>query len=96
VTERTIVVSGQRCVWVTSTVDGADHAMTDEAMAAGLAAKCGVFLALCSADVVAAPMVAPPGQRCVRCQAFVHPQPAPCVAPARRRWVGWLSGWRRG
>jgi hypothetical protein len=96
VTERTGVVSGRRCVWVTSTVDGADHAMTDKAMAAGLAAKRGVFLAVCSASVVAAPMIAPPGQPCARCQAFVHPQLTPRVVPVRRRRVGWLSGWWRG
>lgn len=96
VSERTGVVFGQQRIWVTSTADGADHAVTDAAMAAGLAARQGMFLALCGACVVAAAMVAPPGRRCARCQAFAQPQPTPRMTSTRGRLAGWLSGRRRG
>jgi hypothetical protein len=85
------VVSEPRWVWVTSTVDGVDHAVTDTAMATGLAARRGLFLASCGTGIAAAAMVTPPGQRCMRCQAFIHPQPTSQSAPTRRRLVGWLS-----
>jgi hypothetical protein len=95
VSKRTGVVCEQRWVWVTSTVDGADHAVTDTAMAAGLAARQGLFLASCGTGVAAAAMVTPPGQRCTQCQAFIHPQPTSQSAATRRRLVGWLSTrWR--
>jgi hypothetical protein len=87
------VVSYRRWVWVTSIADGADHALTEAAMATGLAARQGMFLALCGTGVVAAAMVAPPGQRCARCHACIHPPPALRTTPTRRRLVGWLSGW---
>ena len=54
------VVSVPRWVWVTSTVDGADHAVADTAMATGLAAGRGLFLASCGTGVTAAAMVTPP------------------------------------
>jgi hypothetical protein len=47
VSKRAGVVFGPRWVWVTSTVDGADHVVADPAMAAGLAAGQGLFLASC-------------------------------------------------
>ena len=97
-TEKTGVVSGRPWVWVTSTVDGADHLVTDVAMAAGLAARRGMFLALCGASVVAAAMVTPPGHWCAPCQALAQPliTPRSLTASRRRRLVGWLSGWWRG
>jgi hypothetical protein len=86
------VVPDRQWVWVTSTADGADHAVTDAAMTAGLTARQGLFLALCGTEVITAALVTPPGQRCAQCQALIRPQPAPRMAPARRRLIGWLSG----
>lgn len=53
-------------VWVTG-VDGADHAVADEVMAATVAAGTGEYRALCEAVVLPASMLVPPARRCPRC-----------------------------
>lgn len=53
-------------VWVTG-VDGADHAVADEVMAATVAAGTGEYRALCDAVVLPASMLVPPARRCPRC-----------------------------
>jgi hypothetical protein len=61
----------ERLMWVTSTGKPVDHALTDDAMAAGMASQ-GVYLGLCGIQFVAAPMAAAPGPRCATCWQFVQ------------------------
>src|SRR5207248_53665 len=56
-----------RVVWVTCALDGADHAVTDECMAAGISSDTGLYEAVCGALFVAAPMVYPPCPQCRPC-----------------------------
>jgi hypothetical protein len=54
-------------------VDGtADHAVTDEAMMAGVTAGTGTYEAVCGAVFLSAALVCPPCRRCQRCLAFLH------------------------
>lgn len=92
--------SGVRPIWMTSTMDGAEHAIMDEQMTAGLAAGRGVYAALCGAQVIAASLAAPPGRRCARCVAFLRARASlrdlASPAPAQRWWRKQMLGWRRG
>lgn len=54
-------------IWMT-TVDGRDHAVTDEEIAASK----GVYRTVCAGNVLPAPLVAAPGPRCPRCVAAVR------------------------
>jgi len=56
--------------WVTSAVAPVDHAVTDDAMATGMAAR-GEFVAVCGAQFFSAPMAADPGPVCANCRRFV-------------------------
>jgi hypothetical protein len=59
-------------IWVTC-VDGAiDHAVTDEAMTAGVTSGTGTYQAVCGALFLCAPLVCPPRPSCPRCLAFLH------------------------
>lgn len=62
---------GARVVWVTCALDGADHAVTDDRMAAGISSDTGLYEALCGARFAAAPMVYPPCPLCRTCLAFL-------------------------
>jgi hypothetical protein len=53
-------------VWVTG-VDGADHAVADEVMAATIAAGSGEYRAWCEAVVLPASMLVPPARQCSGC-----------------------------
>lgn len=93
-----VVSSPLRSVWVTA-VDGADHAVTDDEMAAGRVH--GRYVALCGVRVVAVAMATAPGRRCERCLVFLRARATlrELAAPTRRRRRGlcaWRSGWRRG
>lgn len=68
--------------WLTS-VDGMDHAVTDEMMAAGVRSCRGQFSTVCQDVVTAAFLVVPPGRRCPRCWEALTPTPAE-PEPARR------------
>lgn len=59
-------------VWVTCVVDGADHAVSDADMSAGVAAGHGQYRAICGDDVVSAALTAPPGRWCARCVAVLR------------------------
>lgn len=71
VTERTGVVSGRHLGMGNVHADGVDHAVIDEAIAAGLAAKRGMFLALVRRGVVTAAMITT-RTRCARCRAVTR------------------------
>jgi hypothetical protein len=61
-----------RMSWVTSVADNADHAVTDDAMVAGMST--GVYEAVCGAGFVPAAMIEPPRPPCSRCVAFLRAQ----------------------
>ncbi|MDQ3885726.1 MAG: hypothetical protein M3308_01595 [Actinomycetota bacterium] len=60
---------GPRTTPVTSVADGRSHRVTDDAYAAGWAARNGRYVALCGHRVVAAALVCPPGPDCYGCAA---------------------------
>ena len=57
---------------MTSTADGRDHLISDQATATGLAAGHGEYVAICGRVVVAAPLVLPPGPTCLDCETALH------------------------
>lgn len=61
-----------RPVTVTSTADGRDHLLSEQATAAGSAPGHGRHLALCGHLVTAAPLVVPPGPTCWDCETALH------------------------
>ena len=61
-----------RSITVTSTADGRDHLISEQAPAAGLAPGHGSYLALCGHLVIAAPLAAPPGPTCRACETALH------------------------
>jgi hypothetical protein len=87
-----------RSVWVASTVDSAEHAVTDTDMAAG---RChGEYSALCGAQVAPAPLIASSSRRCQRCVSFVRAwatlRDLATETRTQHRHRGWLSRWRHG
>lgn len=69
--ETTAPLPKERVLWVTSTGKPVDHALTDVAMAAGMASR-GVYLGLCGIQFFAAPMTTAPGPRCTTCWRFLR------------------------
>lgn len=57
--------------WVTS-LDGVDHAVTDEECTVRLLENRGVFVAVCGAVFLPGPMEGEPGPPCPRCVAFLR------------------------
>ncbi|MGQ0773894.1 MAG: hypothetical protein ACT4NY_05670 [Pseudonocardiales bacterium] len=83
---------------VTSTVDGRDHLVGEQAMTVGLLAGHGDYLAICGRVVVAAPMVVPPGRTCWECETARHRSIIVGTGRTRRRRrgvVAWLLRRRR-
>lgn len=70
---------------LTSTADGRDHLISEQATAAGLAAGRGEYVALCGHLVMAAPLVVPPGPTCVDCEAAQHRITTTSIASAQHR-----------
>ncbi|MDP8932412.1 MAG: hypothetical protein M3O70_28655 [Actinomycetota bacterium] len=52
---------------LTCSVDGLAHLVSEDALAAGLSAASGLYVARCGHQVAAAPLVSPPGPPCPRC-----------------------------
>jgi hypothetical protein len=69
-------VSGSRygvaLTWMTCAIDRTEHAITDEAFAAGRDVGGGRYLALCGRHVVSASMLSAPLSRCSACVRVVH------------------------
>ncbi|MGQ0773897.1 MAG: hypothetical protein ACT4NY_05685 [Pseudonocardiales bacterium] len=81
---------------LTSTTDGRDHLVSAHAMTSGLVAGHGDYLALCGRVLVAAPMVAPPGQTCFDCETARHRITISNIGRRPRRGlVARLLRWRR-
>ena len=57
---------------MTSTADGRDHLLSEQATTAGLVAGHGEYTALCGRLVVAASLVTPPGRTCLDCETALH------------------------
>lgn len=61
--------SASQVVPVTSVTDGRDHAVTLDAMAAGIQSGTGRYSAICRAIIEPAALAAPPGLSCPACRA---------------------------
>ncbi|CAM3408414.1 DUF3039 domain-containing protein [Kibdelosporangium persicum] len=61
-----------RPMWVVSIVDDAEHAVTRDDLAAGIASGSGTYRALCQATVIPPSMTEPPGSRCPYCTAVLR------------------------
>ncbi|MGH3913526.1 MAG: hypothetical protein ACRDTC_08960 [Pseudonocardiaceae bacterium] len=70
---------------MTSTGDGRNHLISEQATATGLAAGHGEYIALCGHLVVAAPLVVPPGATCFDCETALHRMTTTSVTTHRRR-----------
>ncbi|MGH3921323.1 MAG: hypothetical protein ACRDTT_00300 [Pseudonocardiaceae bacterium] len=64
--------SSVRPTTLTSTVDGRDHLISEQATAAGLAAGRGAYHAMCGRRVLAALLVVAPGPTCLDCETALH------------------------
>ncbi len=74
---------------VTSTVDGRDHLLGEQATTAGLVAGHGEYTALCGRPVVAASLVTPPGPTCLDCETALHRATTTSTTSHRRE--GWVT-----
>jgi hypothetical protein len=75
--------------WVTSEVDGLEHAVTDEEMTAGINGFRSNYEAVCRHAFMPLPMVCPAGPRCARCLMFLRAKR--CERPAWHRRPGWFA-----
>ncbi len=57
---------------MTSTADGRDHLLSQQATTAGLVAGHGKYTALCGRLVIAASLMTPPGPTCLDCETALH------------------------
>ena len=56
-------------IWITG-IDGAEHLISEPAVALGRLVGAGRYVAACARLMTAAAMVTPPDRRCVRCAGF--------------------------
>jgi len=70
---------------MTSTADGRDHLLSQQATTAGLVAGHGRYTALCGRPVVAASLVTPPGPTCLDCETALHRSTTTSTTSHRRR-----------
>ena len=78
---------------VTSTVDGRDHLLNEQATTVGLVAGHGEYTALCGRQVVAVSLVTPPGPTCLDCETALHRATTTSTTSHRRH--GWMVRLRR-
>src|SRR5205085_9388543 len=77
----------------TCTVDGLDHAVSDDATASGLAARQGIYTALCGHQVHVTALASSAGPPCPHCAQLVKDVTLPTASPRRhrhRRRASWL------
>ena len=74
---------------MTSTADGRDHLLSQQATTAGLVAGHGKYTALCGRLVVAAALVTPPGSTCLDCETALHRSTTTSTTSHRRQ--GWVA-----
>ena len=82
---------GRRAVWVTSGMDGTEHAVSDEQMTAGLVGQTGVYVARCGERCVAASMVAPALLRCSDCLLQLRPGRHRAELPRGGPLLRWMN-----
>ena len=70
---------------MTSTADGRDHLLSEQATTAGVVAGHGEYTALCGRLVVAASLVTPPGPTCLDCETALHRSTTTSTTSHRRR-----------
>jgi hypothetical protein len=70
---------------MTSTADGRNHLLSQQATTAGLVAGHGKYTALCGRVVVAASLVTPPGPTCLDCETALHRSTTTSTTSHRRR-----------
>jgi len=70
---------------MTSTADGRDHLLSEQATTAGLVAGHGEYTALCGRLVVAASLVTPPGPTCLDCETALHRSTTTSTTSHRRQ-----------
>lgn len=73
--------------WMTCAEDRSEHAVTDEAFAAGRERNLGIYQAVCGHQVSPTPMACPPGPRCRACVG--------AIAITRRRPPPRKTAWSR-
>lgn len=74
-------------VWLTSTADRRDHAVTDTEMESGVTAGQGEYHTVCGHLVHVGSLHDAPGPRCIRCRAATEPP----KRRRKRRRFGWLA-----
>jgi hypothetical protein len=79
---------------LTCTMDGLDHAVSDDAAASGLAARQGIYTALCGHRVHVTALASSAGPSCPRCTELVN-QVAPPTASLRRHRPRHQRAWLR-
>jgi hypothetical protein len=70
---------------MTSTADGRDHLLSQQATTAGLVAGHGKYTALCGRLVMAASLMTPPGPTCLDCETALHRSTTASTTSHRRR-----------
>jgi hypothetical protein len=96
------LLHGLKTISMTCVVDGKAHEITDDAVAAGHAARAGNYCALCGHRVLPAPLIERGGAPCQNCLATLHagrrPErrdgrtPGQHRHPVARRGLSWLRG----
>lgn len=73
-------------VWMISSTDYRDHAVTKTSLEVGLTAGFGHFLAMCGHTVIVCSLYEPPGPVCPNCRRQLT---APRSRPRRTWWRRW-------
>lgn len=76
---------------MTSSLDGRDHLLSQQATTAGLAAGHGEYTALCGRRVLAAALVTPPGPTCLDCETALHRAATTSSSRMSHRRQGWVA-----
>lgn len=80
-----------RVSWITAQEDGTEHAITDEAQAAGMATAKGVYEGICGEAFLVASLDAGPLRRCRQCLAFTRAKSRLRDLDERMTNGGWFS-----
>lgn len=82
--------------WIGCVLDGADHAVAQAEVAAGVRRRTGHYRAICGHALTAASMLQPPGTPCPACQVILRvaaPEPDDRHAVRGNRSSGRLRRW---
>jgi hypothetical protein len=76
-----------RPTWITTADESTDHAVTEDAMAAGITSPHGEYRALCGERFQPAALVSPPGPPCQTCARILRARKALATLRTRSRRV---------